>query len=79
MKHVKNGTPRIEKGIPIPTSGAGGSGKGYAELVRRLEVGDSVLFQKSHQAHNAIRYVGGSKQTHTCRKTPDGYRVWRIA
>lgn len=79
MKAKTNGASvlKIEKGVPLPKTH--GCKKGYAAILRAMEVGDSVVIPgRPHVAHNTIRYIGGNKETHTCRAEGEGFRVWRI-
>ena len=73
---MKNGELKIEKGIPVPPRK---EKTGYANVIRKLKVGDSVLIPgPSAAAYNSIHYTGGNRKTHTGRREKDGTRVWRI-
>lgn len=67
----------IEKGIPIPNSGAGRTPK-YPW--RTMEVGDSFFAENvrnvSAMAAAAMRRTG---LKFTVRKVEDGHRIWRVA
>lgn len=68
---------KIESGIPIPT-GRNGKSRGFAEVLRRMKRGDSVLFPITPiQAGNAAKMTLG-KGNYACRADGKGTRVWRI-
>lgn len=71
-----NGSLKIDKGIPIPESGI--VRKGHAEILRRMNVGDSILMPipHGHTARNAAMYALG-KGNFVTRKVDGGFRIWR--
>jgi hypothetical protein len=69
--------PTIEKGIPIPTNGKNGS---VTELLRTLEVGDSILLagRLITAAQPLIRNAAKkSEREYTSRTVEGGVRIWR--
>jgi hypothetical protein len=64
---------KIEKNIPVPPA----RGKGYAQVLRSLKKGESVVLPikegASQLAHSNI-----GKGNYSCRKVKDGFRIWRI-
>lgn len=70
---MKNGAFKIESGIPLPPRH-----KGYTEAMRKLKVGQSILFDAPINAINPVahRYFGSGR--YACRITKDGTRVWRL-
>lgn len=77
---------RIDKNLPIPNPT--GQGRHSIYPFARMEVGDSFLVPPSMcpprtGLNGARRSVSMYAKRHgtkfTCRKTPDGLRVWRIA
>lgn len=66
-------TPVIESGIPIPFT------PGISATLRSLAVGDSFLMPdewKLTSLKSTMQTVGGK---FALRKTPEGYRVWRLS
>ena len=61
---------KIEKHIPMPSRGIGGT-----DAMRAMEVGDSILLEKLCRS-NLYRLKGYRFST---RKVAGGYRVWRVA
>ena len=69
-------TPSIEKGIPIPPT-AKYRGK-WKVVAAEMEVGDSILCEQQQNAdalRHAMRSLGFKNAQ---RKTPEGWRVWRV-
>lgn len=75
---MKNGKPKIEKGIPIPPVNVGQRPE-VAALICSMKKGDSILFHKNrNQVTNlALRYIGRGK--YTIRHEGAGVRVWKTA
>jgi hypothetical protein len=70
-----NTLPKIEKGIPMPEDRKFGT----AELLRSMEIGDSVLVTRK-QARMMQVASGLAKIKTTVRKVSESQaRVWRIA
>ncbi len=81
MANKVNSEIKIEKGIPLPMDGRGVHGR-YAWDA--MKVGDSFLFptdlNNPQSAHNISKYAGLKRGwKFTARKTPEGYRCWRVA
>lgn len=66
---------KIEKGIPVPPSRT--SKDNLNELLHKMEVGDSITIKKSDDAR-IRQFATYNKKGFTIRKTPEGYRTWRI-
>lgn len=77
----------IEKGIPMPVVSRYQTRRGWAEIARRMEVGDSVLMTDLAEAKapanvaktrlaNSTRPLG---YKFSARRVEGGYRVWRVA
>jgi hypothetical protein len=70
---------KIDEGIPLPQGTAGAKPK-YP--FRRMEIGDSFLIPagvKRERLQNAARqYARLLGATFTARKTPEGFRLWRM-
>lgn len=66
---------KIDKGIPIPTRR--GSLAPEREVLKKLKVGDSVLFPDltRRPMNLAHQVLGGGN--YTIRKEVTGYRIWR--
>lgn len=69
----------IEKNIPLPEKKTGAKSV-YADLMKRLDVGDSVLFDTSNFNKTvgiceAARKLGMKMAS---RKVDKGIRVWRV-
>jgi hypothetical protein len=67
----------IEKGVPF-------AAPNYASKwpFAKMEVGDSFLVPlelKSKCVNSASQFGGRNNMKFSIRKTPDGYRCWRIA
>ena len=69
----------IEKGIPIPPK-RHTINKGWVATLRRMEVGDSVLFENRKQAGGAIQELKRNKDPRkfVTRTVDGGIRVWRF-
>lgn len=73
---MKNDELKIEKGIPIPFgSGRGNFSTGHCDILRKLNVGDSVYFPGKYTNQLASKILG--KGNYTTRKEKAGYRIWR--
>jgi len=63
---------KIESGIPLPER--------YP--FAKMKVGDSFLIPESVSRHAAavaaLRYGAANGKKFTTRKTPEGYRCWRV-
>ena len=75
---------RIEKGIPLPLTRNMGDRRSNLpprDILAKMETGDSILCtdvkQKSISAYVSL-YASSSGKKFTCRKSEDGYRVWRL-
>ena len=66
----------IEKNIPIPVLNQGQS-KGYSEVLRKLQVGDSVVLPIPRTSLSLAGSILGSGNF-AARKCDGGYRVWRL-
>jgi hypothetical protein len=70
-------TLKIEHGVPAPSP----KGK-FAGLIAQMKVGDSILFppEGKRSAYNAVHFANKTMhgRRYLSRRTPDGYRVWRI-
>lgn len=65
----------VEKTIPVP--GFRGN-KGYSDTIRKLGVGDSVLFPDATRGTiNALCSNILGAGNYTTRKSSEGIRVWR--
>jgi len=68
----------IEKGIPMPRPNhRGGYGK-FGNIVREMEVGDSVLVTKQRDVANLMSSGKRIGLGMSSRKVEGGWRVWRI-
>lgn len=65
---------KIDKDIPLPR---GAAKTGLANALRQMNVGESILLGQDRPVaiHGMAKQVGIKI---TVRKTPDGYRIWRI-
>lgn len=72
---MANGELKIEKGIPIPPRRK----SGMTEVLRALEVGDSVLLMTTYSSVGGIVYLAraGTEKKFVTRTEGDGIRVWR--
>lgn len=72
-------TPKIEKGIPLPTQRA----NGLSAAFRTMHVGDSVFLAGKASSSNVSPLYGYvarlTKRKFSARKVDGGVRVWRIA
>jgi hypothetical protein len=76
MKRQPASKLTIEKGIPIPVAQ---SRRGYAEQLRKMKVGDSVLFTTG--SAGAIRKRGLNAfgtGSYAVRAVEGGHRLWRL-
>lgn len=75
-KKPNGAMPVIEKGIPMPTGNAGS----YAALLRKMEVGDSVVFADIARTtvENRAKHALG-RGNYKVRAEGIGFRVWRTA
>jgi len=65
---------KVEKDIPIPAE----DGRGFAKLLRSLEVGDSVLVPLSKR--NSIGSQAAANNVRVViRREGDQIRLWRVA
>ena len=74
------GKVKIDTGIPLPGIG-GGCSAGLPYPWEEMKVGDSFLHRsKKPTGASASANMAGNryKRKFTVRKTPKGYRVWRI-
>lgn len=70
---------QIEKNIPLPSRGLGGTESPMGAL-RKLDVGDSVVFPRKYAmngAHQQARYLGIKVAVRSVSATEA--RVWRVA
>lgn len=75
----------IEKSVPIPVPGTVKTG--VTNALKQMNVGDSVLIPMGVTNRNRLssrfsefaKTKAGAGKRFTQRKTPDGYRIWRIA
>lgn len=68
----------IEKGIPMPRpSHRGGYGK-FGNVVREMEVGDSVLVTKQGDICNLQQQGRRLGLRMSSRSVEGGWRVWRV-
>jgi hypothetical protein len=72
---MKNGQPKIEKGIPVP-----GFGRGTYTFLTKMTPGDSMFFEDadSLSIRNAAQHYFG-KGCYAVRKEGTGVRLWRKA
>lgn len=75
----------IEKAIPVPGHQCGRK-RGVSKYpVRKLEVGESFLIPKNEGSRVTVIAIASRLKkefpgrNYTTRKTPEGYRTWRIA
>lgn len=71
--------PEIEKNIPIPERG-GGRRPENQELLKRMDIGDSIYFPDSTTTMITNRFYNPSKTvgvTLAYRKVGTGVRMWR--
>jgi hypothetical protein len=67
---------KIEKNVPIPQTGGN---TGLVSVLRKLEIGDSVLVKGRHHCiANTAQYVFGSGNYTTRKVDGESRRVWRI-
>jgi len=70
-------TLKIDKDVPVPS---GNERAETASLIKRMEVGDSIINTKRLSTH--ARYISGvfygGNRKFKERKEPNGYRLWRI-
>ncbi len=66
---------KIEKGVPIPDVRC----SGLSEFLRKLEIGDSVLFPRSFQSKVAVTGKNIGIKVATRKEDKDTVRVWRVA
>lgn len=64
----------IDKGIPIPDIRPQAN---YAEDVRKMEVGDSVLLKTPREAKSFSQCLRNAGFGQVTRKSTEGYRVWK--
>lgn len=75
-------TPEVDKDIPIPPAYSGRkSGRKNIELLRKMDVGDSIFFpgMTTTVAYNKV--FSSAKRLGiklTSRSVDDGARIWRI-
>ncbi len=80
MANAKPSVYKIEKGIPIPPRRHPKvSNRGAVDILRKLKIGESVLFPQ----YSSVASVGGhitliKEFKFTGRVLPEGVRVWRI-
>lgn len=68
----------IETGVPIPPVQSARSELG--RLVRKMEVGQSMLCEGEEQAQKVRDAMRSARMKASMRKQEDGrYRVWRVA
>ena len=67
---------RIEKKVPMPMPTMAKIGKNQRAALM-LEIGDSVFFEQESQAYNFQTSMRSLGLKGVCRKSSEGYRVWR--
>lgn len=65
----------IEKNIPIPA----GHATGYTATAKRMENGDSVLFDAKQEAVSLRVALYKEKKGGAIRQDGKGWRIWRVA
>ena len=68
---------KIEKNIPISEHGHNGSGH-LSKIIRKMEVGDSVVFQDRKKANSFTSSVKRLGYKAVTRKVDNGIRVWKM-
>lgn len=68
---------KIEKNIPISAHGHNGSGH-LTNLVRKMEVGDSVLVKDRKKANSLTLTLQRLGYKSVTRKVDGGIRVWKM-
>lgn len=68
----------VEQGIPIPKKRSGRPGNGFPEIIKNLNIGDSVLATRSSDKRNCYKYALKAGIKVTTRTHKDGCRIWRI-
>lgn len=65
---------QIEKNIPIPS----GRATGYTATAKRMENGDSVLFETKQEAISLRLALYKQKKGASIREAEKGWRVWCV-
>ncbi len=74
---LKERKMKIEKGIPIPPKG-GNRSSGAAQLLRGMEIGDSVVFpSKNRHGYYTLAKYAGIKVVVRAIPNTETVRVWR--
>ena len=74
-------TIKIDRGVPMPEF-PGHSGRTDFYPWKKMEVGDSFLHSGNKLAAHMLVSVTNKRfapKRFSSRKTPDGYRIWRVA
>jgi len=64
----------IEKNIPIPS----GHTTGYTATAKRMEIGDSVLFETKQEAISLRAALYLQKKGTLMREVEKGWRIWCV-
>jgi len=64
----------IEKNIPIPS----GHATGYTATAKRMEIGDSVLFETKQEAISLRLALYKQKKGGLIREAEKGWRIWCV-
>ena len=72
-KKVKEVEIKIEKNIPLPSAGRGSK---WEAILRKMNKGDSILFEKEGQSSSFMQVGRKNKCTLVSRKVEGGTRVW---
>jgi len=74
---------KIDKGVPMPDrSEASNAGRSMVYPWKEMEIGDSFLLKSDVKTASRQCWAAAKRyapRRFASRKTPEGYRVWRIA
>ena len=73
-------TLTIEQNVPLPSRAAGTGRKMTTEsqLALKMKPGDSILCPDEVVYKRIIKTLWKNNRAYASRKTPDGFRVWRV-
>jgi hypothetical protein len=73
-------TLEIQKNIPVPARGYGRGRQlsSESEIALKMKPGDSVLCPNEVIYRRVIKCLSNYKRPYTSRRSPEGFRVWRI-
>ena len=71
---------KIEKNVPIPQPKTGGQFRGLPQVLRGMQIGDSVFERNIATARSASHKASnGSGLKFVVRKEGSGSRIWRVS